>query len=492
MVAYLFGDTTEPASRWVDDERGATEDVRVVSELLAEQYMSAAEEVAERATGDLDSLIACDRGADGDDTCARRFIERILPQAFRRPATTAELDAYTALYETLETEQNFREAIRAVVEAVLQSPDFLYRVEFADSASAAVVRLDGYQLATRLSFLLWRNMPDEALFDAAARGELDDDAGVERIARMMLADDRAEPAIQAFFHHYLELEELETVTKQEEVFPHWNENIPHLMELETEAFIRAVMIEGDSSWETLLTAPWSMMNEELANYYAIGGVSGEEFQRVPLDPAHYSGMLTQGSIMATRARAYASHPIERGMFVRGKLLCGEVPDVPEGVEIEPPDPDPTLTTREQLAEHRENPVCYSCHIQMDPLGFAFEHFDGDGRYRDDENGLPIDTTGQIVDTDVDGDFDGVVELVSSVLESEGAQECFASAWFEYGHSRAFEDLDACSVKTIMDRFREGDFNVRELIVGLTLSDAFLNRVVDQDTVTDLSGMEDSE
>jgi len=479
----LLGDETRPGTRLIDPERGVTSaDARVVTPLLAEQYLAAAEDVAARVTDDLPALMGCDPAAEGEDACATAFVEDFGTRAFRRPLSGEERLALVSLYEAGRDELGFETAVEMIVEAVLQSPHFLYRVEIVPEVADEVVRLDGYQLATRLSYLLWGTMPDPALMEAAAGGELDTDEGVERHARRMLEHERAEPAVQKFFHHLLELDHLEGLEKDPEVFPDFDEEIAALFERETEAFVHEVMIEGDGSWRTLMTAPWSMMNAELAEYYGVEGPTGEAMERVELDGRYHSGMLTHGSVLAPRSRYYETSPIHRGMFVRGTLLCGVVPDVPEGLEVTPPDPDPTKTTRERLAEHRADPVCASCHEQIDPLGFAFEHFDGAGRFRADENGLDIDASGALVETDIDGRFESAVDMAEQMLESGMAQACFTRHWFRFAHARGDESHDACSMATALDRFRGSGFDVRELIVGMTLTDAFLYRAVDQDAV----------
>lgn len=480
-IADLLGDRSNPAARLVDEERGSSES-SIVTTLLAEQYMSAAEDVASRAMGDLSSVLECDRQASGDDTCARQFIERVGPRAYRRPFRDGEVDTLFGLFTAVRDEQTFEAGVRAVLEAILQSPNFLYRVEIPATSADAIVRLDGYQMAARLSYLLWDSMPDETLFAGAAAGDFDTNEGVAEHARRMLSDVRAKDAVRRFFDDYLELERLDGLTKNADVFPAFNERIPELMRQETHAFVDEVIFAGDASWRTLMTAPWSMMNDELADYYGVSAPGGDAFVRVDLDPDFHVGLLTQGSVLASRARPYESSPIHRGMFVRGNLLCSIVPDVPEGLDVDPPDPDPSLTTRDRLAEHRSDPVCASCHAQIDPLGFAFEHFDGAGRFRMTENELPIDATGDIIDSDIDGAFDGAVELADRIVGSEEAQACFAARWFRFAYGRAEQEEDGCSMQSIRARFRESDFDMLELIVGLTQTDAFLYRSVDQGTV----------
>ncbi|MGE0790004.1 MAG: DUF1592 domain-containing protein [Sandaracinaceae bacterium] len=481
-VRDLFGVTSEPARRFVDPERGvATADARHITALLAEQYMYAAEDVSVGLT-ESSAALADTTGCDAlalDDACARSFIERLLPRAFRRPIQTQEVDAYYELYRAAEAAEGFAIGIASVVQAILQSPSFLYRPELVPPGATDVVRLDGYALASRLSYFLTSTMPDDELFAAAEAGELDDVAGIEREARRLLAQPESEATVQRFFARYLDLDAVAEAEKDTGVYPDFTPEIAGLMRMEAEAFVREVVVNGSGSWRELLTADYSMMNRPLAEYYGLSGPSGDAFERVPLDGQYHAGLLTQGALMITRARAYETSPIHRGMFVRGTLLCGTVPDVPSGLNITPIPPDPTSTTRERLAEHRADPYCRSCHEQIDPLGFAFEHFDADGRFRMDENDLPIDASGDLIGTDVDGSFDGAVTLAERIVDSGQAQECFTNRWFVTAMGRAEARNDTCSLDGVRRRFVDSDYDIRELIVAFTLSDAFLYRAVEQ-------------
>ncbi len=481
----LFGDTSEPAARLVDNERGVlSADARLVTPLLAEQYMYAAEDVAARLVDAavFDETLGCDRAALGDDDCALDFIERTVPLAYRRPAEDGEVDRLYALYEAGRDDGGVEVGVQMVLEAMLQSPSFLYRVEIVPTGGEAVVRLTGYQLATRLSYFLWQTMPDDALFAAAEAGELDTDAGVEAHVRRMLDDPQAHATVQHFFQRFLELDKLDTVDKDVTLFPQWNEGTPDLFRQETEAFVEEVVFRGDGSWITLMTAPWSMMNADLAAYYGVSGPAGDSFERVELDAQYHSGVLTQGGVLATRARTYETSPVHRGMFIRGNVMCGVIPDVPSGLDITLPDPDPDATTRERFAAHRSDPYCASCHRQLDPLGFAFENFDAAGRFRATENDIPIDASGELTDSDNDGAFENGVDLAHMLIESQQTQTCFAERWFPQAFGRGDEAQDACALDDLLGKFRGADFDVRELLVGLALSETFLYRVADQDTV----------
>ncbi len=486
----LFGDATAPATRLVDNERGElSADARSVSTLLAEQYMFAAEDVAARLTeaSALDGALGCDRVTLGDDDCAQVFIDRVGPRAYRRPLDADESAALYALYEAGRDDGGFEVGIQLVLELMLQSPSFLYRVEIVPTDGEAVVRLDGYQLATRLSYFFWSTTPDEALLTAAEGGALDTDDGVEAEVRRLLADPRAEDVMQAFFARLLELDKLDALEKDVELFPEFDAATPELFREETRAFIREVLVDGDGSWVTLMTAPWSMMNADLAAYYGVTGPTGETFERVDLDPAHHAGLLTHGSSTATRARIYENSPVHRGMFIRGNIMCGHIPDLPEGLEVMLPPPDPTQTTRERFAAHRADPVCAACHAQLDPLGFAFEHFDAAGRFRLTENGRDIDASGELTDPEhLDPEtaprFESVTGLAALLVAHEDTQACFAQRWFPQAFGRASSFHDECALEVMLERFRGRDFDVRELLVAVALSETFLNRVADQDTL----------
>jgi len=325
-------------------------------------------------------------------------------------------------------------------------------------------------------------MPSPELLAAAERGDLDDVAGVERAARDLLDDPRAEEMVLQFFEQYLELDQLEGLTKDPDAFPRFREErTPSLMREETRAFLLEVWRQEQASWETLVTAPWSMMNRELAEYYGVTGPAGPAFQRVDLDPEHYAGILSQGSLTATRARAHETHPIHRGMFVMGNLFCSTLPDFPNDPNINVPNPNPDLTTRDRLAAHRDSPSCRACHEQIDPPGFAFEHFDGDGRFRTVEgpNELPVDASGQLNGTDVDDEsFETLADLGHLVARSEQAQECFVHHWFRYANRRLELAGDGCSLAPVYRQFESSGFDIRELIVALVTSEPFLYRNVD--------------
>lgn len=494
-VFQLFGDNSQPANAFPPDEQAGgfdnQADVLVVSPLLAESYLSAAENLAATHTPTLMAQLPnCQGGAVDEVTCASdadAFVRSFGKLVFRRPLTDEEVQIYVKLFvqgTTLDqAPYSPNMGIRLVVQALLQSPHFLYRVEFglAEPSQGDVVELTSYEIASRLSYLLWNTMPDAILFEAADADLLRDPAQIETQARRMLDTPRARKAVTNFHRQWLHLDKIEPVIlangKDAEIYPEFYDGLPLLWRSETEAFLDHAVFEEDANLEFLFTAPYTMMNAELADFYGIDGSDGPmgiEFTRVELDPSKYAGFMTQPGLMALFAKPDRSSPIHRGKFVRETILCQIPPPPPDNVP-EPPSVDESQTTREQFAEHSKNPVCAGCHTLMDPIGFGFEHFDGIGRYRETEWGLEVDAAGELHGTDVDGTFNGAVELAKLLASSDQVKACVASQWFRFGYGRFETEEDDCSVDEIRAAFAASNYDIKELIIALTLTDAFRYR-----------------
>jgi len=219
-----------------------------------------------------------------------------------------------------------------------------------------------------------------------------------------------------------------------------------------------------------------MMNADLAAFYGITGPTSAKFEKVDLDPAERSGFLTHASLLALNAKTNQSSPVHRGKFVREMLLCQMMPNPPNDKEIVPPEIDPKATTRQKFDQHSADPYCASCHHLMDPIGFGFEHYDGIGSWRDKDHGFPVDSKGELTGTeDVDGTFDGVPELAKKLAESQEVRQCIATQWFRFGYGRKEADEDACSLQKVDEAFAAAGYDIKELIVALTQTDAFMYR-----------------
>jgi len=489
-VRDLLGDTTHPADRLPPEEEIKGFDNQAaaltVSDLLAEQYMKVSEDVATRATADIAKLVPdCDPATAGDDACATEFIAKFGTKAFRRPITADEQARYLALFDGALADPDmgtFAVGLELVIEAMLQSPEFLYRPEFGveKPVIADVVRLNDWEIASKLSFMLWNSMPDDELFTAAEAGKLETKAQIEEQARRMLKDDRARDAIWNFHQQWLGVTHLDSISKDTTVYPEFSDAVTPLWSEELREFTESVVVDGDGKLSTLLTAPYSYMNADLAALYGqdVTGPAptGSEFEKVSLDPNRRAGILTQGAVLATLAKGNRTSPVYRGKFVREQLLCEALPLPPANLVIVPPDLDPNKTTREQFEEIGKNPDCSSCHTLMNPIGFGFEHYDAIGLWRDTQNDKPIDASGEIIGSDdVNGTFDGAVELADQLVGSEEVAHCVASQWFRFSYNRTVTADDQCNVDAINEKFAASDYDIRELLVALTQTDTFLYR-----------------
>lgn len=477
-VADLVGDTSAPLDRSPSaSQPGFDNDALAlsVSPALLERYVEIADEVAARAVADraATGLVPCDPAVDGDRACAEEVVRTFGLRAYRRPLDADEEAALLALWDLGAADGGFEAGLQLVVEAALQSPSFLYHVEAGeDPAHAGAAPLTGYELASRLSYFLWNTMPDQALFDAAARGDLATTDGIRAQVDRMLDDPRARGGVRHFHEQWLHLDLLDSATKAADRFPGFDAVRDDLRE-ETLAFLDELVF-GGGDVDGIFLSPFTMMNDPLAEFYGVAAPgTGETFTRVPLDGTTRAGLLTQGSLLAANAKSRRTSPIHRGLFVRTQILCQSLPAPPPGIPTLS-DEDVGATERERLQQHREDPACSGCHELMDPIGFAFESYDAAGQWREiGEDGRPVDDSGEIVSTrDADGTLDGAIELSERLAGSREVRECVAEQWFRYALARAPGEHDACAMQQLMERFEASDWRLRDLIVEIALSDAF--------------------
>jgi len=496
-VRDLLGDATHPADVLPPEEEVAGFNNQAAaltsSDLLIELYMKVAEDVSTRAVGNMPALLAgCDPALDGNETCALSFIENFGKRAFRRPLSQSEIGRLKGLFDWALNEPDlgrFEDGIQVVLEAMLQSPSFLYRPELGAETpiEGDVVPFTSWEMATKLSYMLWNTTPDAELLAAAEADELRTKEQIAGQAARMLEDDKARDLIRNFHTQWLLLTQLDTVTKDTGVYPAYQSSLRSLWREEMQRFIEHVILEGDGSLRTLLTASYSFMNEELAGFYGadvLDSVTGPEFRQVELDPGRRAGFLTAAGLMATHANTNQSSPVFRGKFVREQLMCNTLPPPPNDLVIEPPQLDPTKTTKEQFEEIGANPACSGCHNLMNPIGFIFEHYDGVGQWRDQQNGKDIDATGDVIQTDdIDGSYDGAVELAAALADSTQVQECVSSQWFRFAYNRTVTAEDTCSLDQLNDVFRASNFDIKALLLALTQTNAFLYRRAVQPATT---------
>lgn len=478
-VRDLLGDDSAPARAFPAEEEshGFTNDANVLSvtPALAEAYMVAAEKLAARAVVKLPFVLACDPArevsTDAARVCAKGFIRTFGFKAFRRPVEEVEAAELLEVFEAGRAQTGrFTDGLQLALTAMLQSPAFLYRIESGAGAGVAVA-LGPYEMASRLSYLLWGSMPDDALFAAASAGALSTAAEVEAQARRMLADPKTEAQVAHFHEEWLALSRLKNVLKSSSVYPEWSAELRDDLAEETRLFIKDAFFR-QGTLDAFLGSSSTFVNARLAAHYGVPAPEGSGFVRVDLPPSQRLGFLTQGSFLALNAKPNQPSPIHRGKFVREKLFCDLLPPPPTGIVIKAPDPKPNTSARERFAEHTADATCRQCHKLMDPIGFGFEHYDGIGKYQATEAGKPIDATGEIVGTDVAGAFDGVFELERKLLSSQQVSDCMVTQWFRYGYGRAETDADRCTLERLGKSFSASGRDLRELLVQLAISDTF--------------------
>jgi hypothetical protein len=477
-VRDLLGDATRPARSFPAEPRilgfENNASAHKANPLLVAAYLEAAEDIAARALAEhREALVPCDPAQVSEAECGRAFLDHLLPRAYRRPPGEAERERLEVFFEKVRATDGFDTAVEWTLQVILQSPQFLYRTEVGQPGTqeeGAV--LDGYEVASRLSYFLWASMPDDALLAAAAAGELGTQEGVTRQARRLISDARATRAVQSFFRQWLHLDGMEKVEKTEladdaPVAKAWRGGI--------ERFIETVW-NSSGALSELLTRPAVHLDAATAPLYGIPPPPPGEWKVVEAT-GERAGLLTQPGLMAYLAGPEDSSPILRGVFVRERLLCQLLPAPPADIPIIPPDPDPNATTRERFAAHTANAACAGCHDLIDPVGFGFEQYDGLGRFRTTENGLPVDASGALtrVGDDLRGTFNGAVELSQRLAASAEVQDCVATQVYRFALGRLEAKEDTCALAYVQAQFRESGGDLRELMVAVATSHAFLTR-----------------
>ena len=473
-ISDLLGDDRKLSSGFPEEGGSGFDnnaDVSVVSRLMANKYMLASELIAEQAVQDVDVLLGCTSGQAEHD-CVSAWLTEFGRRAWRRPLTDSEHADLMEFFAAARGEDDLAMATSTLLQRILQSPNFLYRVELYDrDRDEAAVALDDWQIASRLSYLLWGSMPDVALFEAAAAGELRTLDQIEAQARRMLVHDKAREMLSHFHEQWLGYKRLETIDKDTAVFPRWRPEIADKQRIETNAFVHDVVLDGDAKLATLLTASYTILDAELAAFYGVPFPGGEAWLPVAPDERAVAGLLTQGGVMASHAKPDKTNPIARGLFIREQFLCTLPPPPPDVVELPPVDPN--ATAREKLEQHRADPACAACHALFDPIGLGFEQFDAVGAWRTEEHDQVIDASGRLTATDVDGAFDGPEELAERLARSEDVARCVARQWFRYAYGRVeHKKKDACNLDRIDEAFADSDYDLRELLIALTLTDGF--------------------
>lgn len=434
----------------------------LVTSVHAEQYLRAAQAVAEAAVAEPAGWRPCAPEADAA-ACAEQVAREVGRRVWRRPLTDDEVARIAGM---ITGEATFDEGLRVALQAMLASPWFLYKFEIGEPDGDRF-RLTGYEVATALAYGLWGTTPDDALLDAAEAGVLDTADGVEAQVQRLLAEPRARAQVSAFAVQWLGVEKIATIDKNDTLFPGFDTNLRASILEETRRLAEHVVFDGTGRFPELLSADYTFVDAALAGLYGVEAPAAA-WSQVPA-PAGRMGILGHASVLASNAYPNQSSPVRRGLFVRRALLCQELPPPPPEAGAVP-EVDPSASTRERFEQHMDDDFCRACHQFIDPVGFGFEHFDPIGAWRELDAGLPIDASGELVGLDdLAGDdvhaFGSLPELAMVLAGSETAPACFATHYFRYAHGRLEAPEDDCALEDLAQRFAAADHDVVSLLAA---------------------------
>jgi hypothetical protein len=420
--------------------------------------------------------------ASEQEACAERIISSLARRAYRRPISDNDLPQLMKLYQEGAKGGDFEAGIRLALQKILISPEFLFRVEVDPEGAApgSVHRISDLELASRLSFFLWSSIPDEELLALAERGELKNEAVVERQVQRMLADPRSQSLVTNFAGQWLFLRNIARIQPDPASFPNFDDNLRDALKRETELLIASTLRE-DKSVADLLDTDYTFVNERLAEHYGIEGIYGTEFRRVPVSDEKRRGLLGHASILTVTSYPNRTAPTIRGKWVLEQLLGTPPPPPPPNVpSLKENEGTRVMTMRERMEQHRSNPACAVCHRMMDPLGFALENFDGLGRWRDSIAATPIDTSGVLPDGTA---FNGPAGLREVLLAKKALfVETFTERLLTYALGRGLEPYDRPVVRKITREAEAQDHRWSSIILGIVKSTPFMMRSVsDGDT-----------
>jgi Protein of unknown function (DUF1592)/Protein of unknown function (DUF1588)/Protein of unknown function (DUF1585) len=476
----LLGDDTLELVLDADREPIATLDA-------VRKWYNAADSAVPSTSAWLSAYGSCN--ADADPACAVSLYESFAERAFRRPLKADERTWLADSWAVLPAAAPVSARLETMGELVLQAPQFLY-LYTEGTATGAVSILDGHERAQRLAYFLWDGPPDEALLAAAAAGGLDTAAGMREQAEHMLADERAKPVLRTFLVDWLELDgatilpSLEQTPKDADRYPGFDDVLRQSMRRELESFMDYVMFEQDGSLEALFSGTRAYVNAPLAAIYGVSGpATADDWAWVDLDPTKRAGMLTRAGFLAVHASQSVTSPIRRGVYLLKQVLCVDLPSPPANVDNSPIEVSKddmaggVTTVRQATLKRTGNPTCAGCHVSINELGFAFEHYDAIGRWQETEVGTggTIDATATLshAGDGIDGPVDGAIALSNKLAKSPAVAECATRKWFNVALRRSPVALDACSIAKVSAKVAESQ-SIRELLLAMVETDAFLD------------------
>lgn len=446
-----------------------------VNEVAAENYEKASQDLTIVVFSDPErwpTLVGCQPQADLSDGCVENYVSEFGRRAFRRPLTQEELTQWVNLARAAATDGDEPRAelgLAAVTAGLLQSPNFLYRVEHATpDIELGRIRFDGLSMASRLAYLITGSGPDDSLLDAAVAGELDSEEGVRNAAEQLMAG--ASEHMTEFFSELIQLDLARKVERDEALFPGVDEELRESMVEETERWLGEVVLAPGADFREFFVNRTTYVDQRLSEFYGLPE-TGADFREVSLQPElGRAGVLGKAGFLMAHSSPDSSNPTRRGNFILKSFVCVDVPP-PVGLVVSLPEADESegpKTTRQLFEAHAIDVSCVGCHRLMDPFGFALEHFDAVGRYREQENGLDIDA-----EATFGGDtFDGAVELGEVLFRNQNIASCFVKNFYRYANGTEDADVDQELVAGLAAGLEQKGYVWRDMLLEFAASHAF--------------------
>ncbi len=481
-LSRLSGDEYQNTMRELLGDPGFVGEYTAVEDVItlngARQLRDGAEAALARREHWTRPVFACDLSGPADDACVDALIDDFAPRAFRRPLRDDERAWLRAIYDDAMAADglSFADAMEIAFQQVVQAPAFVYfypHGQDVDGLPADLKQLDDYEMASRLSYFLWASMPDDALFTAAAQGQLVTEEGLTEQVDRMLDDPRVETRLQAFFRAKLHLDQLDELDKDTELFDEFGPALVDAMRTETDALVARVYRDGGGV-DDVLTSRDAYVNGALARLYGVadGPADDDTWAWVELPADQRSGLLTRAAFLSVFAGPRIESPIRRGATVLIEVLCFPPVDPPPNANDQQPQGGDAQTLREEVESRTQGAECSGCHDMINPLGFAFGHYDALGRWQDDElqSGFPVDSSADVISEGI-GKVADAIELSERLREVEAVDRCIARQMFEQALGTPIGDEPRCDVEQSVDDLVAGG-SFRELVRAIVLSPAF--------------------
>lgn len=416
---------------------------------------------------------------EDQDQLAKDIFSRLMRVAYRRPVTAADLETPMLFFHEDQRRHGFSRGIEAGLSAILVNPNFLFRIERdpTDVPTQTPYTISDYELASRLSFFLWSSLPDEELLNLADQGRLHDPQILTEQVQRMLRDPRSDALVQNFASQWLYLRNLDAVQPDQRLFPDFDHNLRTAMKIETEMVFSDLVVK-DLAIESLLSRRSTYLNERLARHYDIPHVYGSRFREVNLpEESHRGGLLRQGSLLAVTSYATRTSPVVRGNWILENLLGSPTPPPPADIPaLSESTVDSTLPLRQRLEQHRADSACKSCHLRIDPLGFALENYDAVGVWRETEGGQTVDAQGDFPGSPP---LEGVIGLEAVLLEHRSLYyRTLTEKLLTYALGRAMNPEDAPEIRAILSKTGLENVPFSELVTAIVQNDLFRRRITE--------------